>query len=110
MIMYSIPPGHVGQVLVVVVQGGVVVVQGGVVGVANTTHSYPSSQTSQGFFVGQTSHDIEVAAQSTHSMTVTVLGTGQKSTGTCPRSNNWRSNRSRLAFVGGEVWMGLMYC
>src|SRR5579862_9248981 len=69
-IMYSIPPGHVGQVFDVVVQGSFV-------GVATTTHFHPSSHTSHDSCVGQTSHSIGVAAQSIHSITVTVFGFGQ---------------------------------
>jgi len=106
MMMYSIPPRHVGQDFVVVLQdGGVVMLQDGVVvGVAATTHLYPPAQTSHGSVVGQMSHWMDVAAQSTHSMTVTVFGFGHTSIGTCPRSN-----RSRFTLVGGEVSMGLIY-
>ena len=57
------------------------------------THMNPSSQ-SHDFFVGQISQGTGVASQSTHSMTVTVVGHGHTSIG-CPRCS-----RSRLILLG----------
>jgi len=96
--IYSMPPGQTGHDFVVVVHGSVEV------GVA-MTHFHPSSQTSQATVVGQIGQSIGVAAQSIHSITVTVFGAGQMSV-----AARFSTRTSRFCFAGEEVWMGLMYC